>query len=316
MKLSIIIVSFNTKNILDDCITSIKNSNTKSSYEIIVVDNNSNDGSIEMLESKYTDIKLIKNQDNKLFAIANNQGAKIASGEHLLLLNSDTLVYDDNLDKMVEYMDNIGQEVVCIGPKILNSDKTLQAQGMHEFSVWSLFCFHFKLGLLLPSFIGRKILPPATYSWNCNTPHEVGWVTGCAMMVRRKEYLQIGGLNENLEFYGEEPEFSYRAKKHGYKTFYYPFAEIIHLGGVATKKVTKRDCTTEEKQILALRRYTKLVGLTLGYKKGLWIARITKYAFYCKWPFVKNKDFVAERISNENRVIRHFKGLLKSKKTR
>lgn len=310
MKLSVIIVSFNTQNVLDECIASIKKSNTKTLYEIIVIDNASHDGSVEMLEQKYPEVKIIKNKENRLFAIANNQGAKVARGEYLLLLNSDTLVYEGNLDRMVKYMDELDKKIICIGPKILNLDKSLQAQGMYGFYLWDSFCFHFKLGKLLPSFIGRWVLPPATYSWNSNIPHEVGWVTGCAMLIRRKEYLEIGGLNEQLEFYGEEPEFSYRAKRNGYLTYYYPDAEIIHLGGVSTKKVTKVDSNVAEKQIIALRRYEKLVGLTVGYKKGLWIARITKYAYMCKWFFVKNKQFVAERISNENRVIRRFKELI------
>ena len=310
MKLSIIIVSFNTQKVLDECISSILKSSIKIPYEIIVVDNASYDGSVEMLEQKYPDVKLIKNKENSLFAIANNQGAAIATGEYLFLLNSDTLVYGNNIDMLVRYMDNLDSKIICIGPKILNLDGSVQAQGMYGFSVWDSFCFHFKLGKLFPAFIAKKMLPPATYSWNSDVPHEVGWVTGCAMMIRRKEYLEIGGLNEKLEFYGEEPEFSYRAKKNGYLTYYYPDAEIIHLGGVSTNKVVKKDSNVEEKQILALRRYEKLVGLTVGYKKGLWIAYITKYAYMCKWPFVRNKDFVAERISNENRVIRRFKELL------
>lgn len=313
MKLSIIIISFNTKDVLDDCIASIKNSNTTCSYEIIVVDNNSHDDSVAMLEEKYPEVKLVKNQDNKLFAIANNQGAELASGEYLLLLNSDTIVYDDNIDRLINYLDTLDRDVVCIGPKILNSDKTLQSQGMYGFSLWSSFCFWFKLERVLPNFIGKRVLPPATYEWNCDVPHEVGWVSGCAMLVRKKEFLELGGLNEHLEFYGEEPEFSYRAKKKGYLTYYYPHAEIVHLGGVATKVTSKSNKTTADKQILALRRYSKLVGLTVGYRKGLWIARITKCSYICKYPFVKNKDFVIERISNENRVIRHFKKLLRAK---
>lgn len=311
MKLSVIIVSFNTKDVLDNCIASLKTSEVSFPYEIIVIDNNSHDGSVEMLEQKYPDVKLIKNLDNKLFAIANNQGAEIASGEYLLLLNSDTIVYDDNINRLVYYMDNADNNIICVGPKILNADKTIQAQGMHGLSVWNAFCLYFKLGKIIPKFIGEKVLPAATYPWNSNRPHEAGWVLGCAMLIRRKEYIGLGGLNENLEFYGEEPEFSYRAKKNGYLTYYYPHAEIIHLGGVSTKNAKENDHTIEEKQILALRRYTKLVGLTVGYRKGLWIARITKWSYICKWLFVKNKEFVAERISNENRVISHFKKMIK-----
>ena len=204
MKLSIIIVSYITKDLFYQCIASIKRSKMNFSYEVIVIDNASHDDSVEMLETKYPEVKLIKNTVNRLFAIPNNQGAEIATGEYLFLLNSDTIVYDDNISRIVDYMDNVDKYIVCVGPKILNADKSLQAQGMCGNSHWSAFCHHFKLGRLLPAFIGRWVLPPATYSWNSNIPHEVGWVTGCAMMIRREEYMKIGGLNENLEFYGED----------------------------------------------------------------------------------------------------------------
>lgn len=307
MKLSIIIISYNTKDILDACIESIKNSKTKYPYEIIVVDNNSYDDSVTMLEEKYPDVKLVKNKENKLFAIANNQGAKLASGEYLFLLNSDTIVYDDNIDRLINYFDSLDRDVVCIGPKILNYDKSLQAQGMHDSSLWSTFCFYFKINKILPASLGRKLLPPATYSWNSDIPHEVGWVTGCAMMIRREEYMQLGGLNENLEFYGEEPEFSYRAKKNGYLTYYYPNAEIIHLGGYSTPKRKN----TKEEQEISLRRYTKLVKLTVGYRYAIFISLIVLLSCYCKYPFVKNRQIIKERINNDKKVIAHFYKLLK-----
>lgn len=240
MKLSIIIVSYNTKDLLEQCIASIKSSKINYHYEIIVVDNASHDNSVEMLESKHPDVRLIKNKENRLFAIPNNQGAEIATGDYLFLLNSDTIVYEDNISRLIDYMDSADKHIICAGPKILNADRTIQAQGMHGITHYSTFCHHFKLGKLLPSFIGRWALPPATYFWNKNVTHEVGWVTGCAMMIRRKEYMQLGGLNEKLEFYGEEPEFSYRAKKNGYLTYYFPHAEIVHLGGGLQRSPLRR----------------------------------------------------------------------------
>lgn len=306
MKLSIIIVSYNTQDILDQCISSIKSSTISFSYEIIVVDNASHDGSVEMLKRKYPEVKLIENNENRLFAIPNNQGAEIATGEYIFLLNSDTIVYDDNIDRMVEYMDSVDKHIICVGPKVLNADKTLQAQGMHGITHWSNACYHFKLGKLLPSFIGRLILPPATYPWNCNVPHEVGWVTGCAMMIRRYEYIRLGGLNELLEFYGEEPEFSYRAKKCGYLTYYYPHAEIIHLGGASTKKVS-----TEIANENSLRRYTKIVEQTVGYKYAIGTSRITMCSYYLKRIFAKDKAVLNESIAKEKKIIRHFYHLQK-----
>lgn len=306
MKLSIIIVSYNTKDLLDQCIASIKTSKMNFPYEVIVVDNASHDDSVYMLETKYPEVRLIKNKENRLFAIPNNQGAEIATGEYLFLLNSDTIVYDDNIGRLVDYMDSVDKHVVCVGPKVLNADKSLQAQGMHGITHWSTFCYHFKLGKLLPSFIGRWVLPPATYSWNSNVSHEVGWVTGCAMMIRRDKYMELGGLNEELEFYGEEPEFSYRAKKHGYLTYYYPHAEIIHLGGASTKKAP-----TEIAKENALRRYTKIVEQSVGYRYAIGTSRITMYSYYIKRIFAKNKAILNEGIEQEKRIIRHFKQLLK-----
>ena len=145
MKLSIIIVSYNTKNILDECLSSIYNSKIRDSFEIIVVDNCSKDRSVEMLESKYPDVILVKNDVNNLFAKANNQGAKIAKGEYLLLLNSDTIVYDDNLQKMVDYFDTLDSNVICIGPKILNRDKSVQSKGFANPGIMERLTMCFKL---------------------------------------------------------------------------------------------------------------------------------------------------------------------------
>lgn len=312
MKLSIIIVSFNTKDVLDECISSIIESNTKSHYEIIVVDNASHDGSVEMLEEKYSNVKLVKNKENRLFAIANNQGAKIAKGEYLLLLNSDTLVYNDNIDKLVQYMDEQDKRIICVGPKILNGDKTLQSQGMSDMSPISAFFQYFKIEKLLPTFIGKRVCPRVgTYPWNCDIPHEVGWVSGCAMLIRRKEYMLLGGLNENLEFYGEEPEFSYRSKRKGFLTYYYPHAEIVHLGGYSTPKKTE----SKENQDISLRRYTKLVELTIGYKKAILVSRIVIISCYLKYIFVRNKKVLLDRIRDDRRVIKLFKKL-KNKDTK
>ena len=229
MKLSIIIVSYNTKNILDECLSSVYNSKIRDSFEIIVVDNCSKDGSVEMLESKYPEVILIKNDVNNLFAKANNQGAKIAQGEYLLLLNSDTIVYDDNLQKMIDYFNTLDSNVICIGPKILNRDRSVQSKGFPNPGIMERVTMCFKLYRYFPS-----VLLPVGAPVKKNEPRRVGWVSGSCMMVRKNAYLQVGGLNENVEFYGEEPEFGYRTQRKGYQTWYYPFAEIVHLGGAST----------------------------------------------------------------------------------
>lgn len=307
-KLSIIIVSYNTKQLLDECIASIYSSKINHSYEIIVVDNNSADESVLMLESRYPEVKIIKNNSNNLFAIANNQGAQIAEGEYILLLNSDTIVYDDNIEKLINFMDNQSPDIICIGPKILNKDKTLQSQGMCDITHWSTFTHHFKLARILPSVIGKRILPIGTYSFNKDIPHEVGWCSGSCMLLRKKEYLKIGGLNENLEFYGEEPEFSYRARKKGFKTIYYPDANIIHLGGASTSKTVNN----EKQQQDSIRRYSLIVQETVGYKYAIGTSQITKLAYCLKYIFSKNKTLLKDQIRHETKIIKHFRNHLKA----
>lgn len=299
MKLSIIIISFNTKDLLYECISSIKKCSFNFDYEIIVVDNNSNDDSVKMLYENFPDVKIIANKTNNLFAIANNQ-AKIATGEYILLLNSDTIVYDDNISRLVEYFDTLDESAICIGPKILNEDKTIQSQGNVGMSHWDMVVKHFKLDKVLPSGIAEKILPPGTYKFNQNIPHEVSWVLGACMLVRANLYKIVGGLNENIEFYGEEPEFGYRTKKLGYKTIYYPNAEIIHLGGRSTKQNTTK---SDEQRF---RRYIKLINETVGVKYAIGTSIITLLSYTIKY-LLSFKKSIYILIKNEWDCIKYLK---------
>ena len=299
-KLSIIIVSYNTKDILDECLASIYDSQIKDSLEIIVVDNCSKDGTIKMIEEKYHQVILIKNKTNNLFAIANNQGAKVAKGKYLLLLNSDTIVYEDNLQKMIDYFDTLDEQVICIGPKILNKDKSIQSSGFPNSGILERITMCFNLYKFLPPW-----LLPMGAPCRVNKPRQVGWVSGACMMMRRDKYLLIGGLNENIEFYGEEPEFGYRSNKFGYKTMYYPYAEIIHLGGVSTKK--EKESYTQEQfaeiQETRLRRYFLLQRETVGAKKAIWMSRVVLGAAYLKKMLSSKKEYFREAIEWEKKVI-------------
>lgn len=303
MKLSIIIVSYNTKNILDECLSSVYNSKIRDSFEIIVVDNCSKDGSVEMLESKYPEVILIKNDVNNLFAKANNQGAKIAQGEYLLLLNSDTIVYDDNLQKMIDYFNTLDSNVICIGPKILNRDRSVQSKGFPNPGIMERVTMCFKLYRYFPS-----VLLPVGAPVKKNEPRRVGWVSGSCMMVRKNAYLQVGGLNENVEFYGEEPEFGYRTQRKGYQTWYYPFAEIVHLGGASTMNPPPpKRLQLYKKQQVKLRRYSLLQKETVGYAKAIWMSRVVLFSAYIKMFLSSNKVYFKEAIDWEKTVIGYLK---------
>lgn len=304
VKLSIIIVSYNTKQVTFDCLKSIQEAEWRDKYEIIVVDNNSTDGSVEMIRSRFPDVRLIANPDNRFFAIANNQGAAIAKGDYLLLLNSDTLVYGDNLQKMVDFFDTLPKDVICLGPKILNRDKTLQSCGLPlMFNPIKHMATLFGLDKLLPL---HKI-DPAFYR-KADKTHQTGWVLGACMMIPADKYAEVGGLNEKLIFYGEEPEFGYRTSKLGYKTVYYSEAEIIHLGGVSTK--TSKDSERSfEKDI---KTYDALIAVTIGAKRAITISQVTRFSLMVKWLFYKDKKFVASKIKREGKVIEYFKNKLRA----
>ena len=232
VKLSIIIVSFNNRDITAQCLRSIYAATWDFSFEIILVDNNSQDDTLEYVRLNFPDVRVIANDDNKLFAIANNQGAKIAKGEYILLLNNDTIVEGDNLSKLVHYLEGLPEKIVCVGPKILNPDGSIQSQG-RVLKGSGRIAMNMLLHKILPDALILRLLP-AGIPIRRPIARKVGWVLGACMLVRANYYHASGGLNERLIFYGEEPEFSWRAQKNKKETWYYPGAHIIHLGGAST----------------------------------------------------------------------------------
>jgi hypothetical protein len=302
-RLSIIIVSYNTKDVTDNCLASLYSSDWREKFEVIVVDNNSHDGSVEMIKSKYPEVKLIANSDNKLFAIANNQGARIAKGDYLLLLNSDTLVYDDNLQRMIDYYDTLPDDVICIGPKVLNGDKTLQSYGFPNSGYRERIVLCFKLNKIIPEFVMTNIIRLKGVPYSPSHDREVGWVVGACMMIRRDLYAKVGGLNENIIFYGEEPEFGLRTSRMGYRTLYYSGSEIIHLGGVSTTMQQKIRPTELEKR---LERYAALINETMGYTKGIRASEIAIFSAKIKRLISSNKDYFTSAINYERKVVEYL----------
>lgn len=234
MKLSIIIVSYNTKKLLADCINSIESSLQKLKYEIIVVDNCSSDGSVDLLKSQFQKVKIIENNYNAGFAKANNQGLLVCSGDYILLLNSDTLVLGDALSTLVEFMDMHTETAIC-GPRLLNSDMTLQLPCRRGFPRLINSISHFSgLSRVFPksSVLGSYLM---TYM-DSSIDHEVDAVSGACLLVRREILSTIGGLLDEAFFmHFEDIDLCFRAKKSGYKVYYVHNAEVIHLKGQSSK---------------------------------------------------------------------------------
>lgn len=225
MQLSTIIVSFNTKDLLRQTLQSLPQ---KKDWETIVIDNNSKDGSAEMVRRDFPKVRLLKNRENLGFARANNQGLKVAGGNYLLLLNSDTLVKKNALEYLIRFMERNPQIGIASG-QLLNPDGTIQPQGGHlprltNIAFWMLFLDDLPL-------IGKFLWP---YHVNDRTfflkARRTGWVGGTAMMLKKSVIDAIGYLNEDIFMYAEDVEYCLRAKKAGFAVAVIPEAKIVHYG--------------------------------------------------------------------------------------
>jgi O-antigen biosynthesis protein len=233
MDLSIVIVSYNTGELLDACIASIISRPVRYLYEIIVVDNASCDGTQLLLKDKYPQVVLIENERNIGFARAINQGFNLASGEYYLMLNPDTVVTDDALDKLITYMDENPSVGIC-GPKNTGMDGKLQYTCDFFPNIWDSFCSYAGLNHLFPG--TRLFSRKQMLFWDYADIRDVDKIMGCSLMIRSKIYKLLDGLDENYFMYFEETDLCYRCKKMGYRVVYFPMAMIIHLHGQSSIK--------------------------------------------------------------------------------
>jgi hypothetical protein len=241
MDLSIVIVNYNVRDFLENALLSIEKAledrladGRKIAGEIFVVDNASDDGSVDLVKKKFSHVHLIANEENLGFARANNIALSQARGRYLLLINPDTVVQEDTLKVMIDFFD-ANPDVGVAGCKILNPDGTLQLACRRSFpSPWASFMKTTGLSALFPrsKLFGRYNL---TYL-NPEESYEVDAISGSFMMVRRTVCEQVGGLDENFFMYGEDLDWCYRIQKAGWKIYYLHKTQIIHYKGESTKR--------------------------------------------------------------------------------
>jgi len=228
MNLSVIIVSFNTKDLLKRCLESLP-----SSLEIIVVDNASSDGTIQMVkkfkELKNKKIKIIENKENVGFAKAVNQGLKQAEGEYFLLLNSDIFVKDKALEKLIAFAQNEPQAGV-IGGKLINPDGSLQGS-----------CFKLPtISRVIKEFWFDGPSSLTKYAPLGNQPVEVEAIIGAVFLIPKKVLSKVGFLDERYFMYFEDLDYCRRVKQAGFKVYYLPEAEFIHEHGASGRSIPQK----------------------------------------------------------------------------
>lgn len=264
---SISLVNYNAKDLTEKCIKSICKKTENISLEIVLVDNNSSDNSCELIKEEFPQIKIIENKQNKGFAYANNQAIKMASGKYIMLLNNDTVLKNDALDKMAAFLDN-NPKVGAVTCKLFDADgKTIQRNCRTFPSPFGTFFGR-------ASFL-TKISPNNPWSsknllsdWDYNSVKEIDWASGAALMVRREVIEQVGVLDDkNFFIYWEDTDWCKRIRDAGWKIMFIPDAEIIHLTGQG------------------------------GGKRGLWLSNIMIYQMHKSAYNYFKKHYFKSRLS-------------------
>lgn len=256
---SIVIVNWNVRELLRDCIRSIEEE-TKHAHEVIVVDNNSQDGSPEMVRTEFPDVRLIANSDNRGFAAANNQGLAVATGRNLLLLNPDTLVLDGAVDAMLDWLER-QHDVGCAGCQVLESETQVQLTCFSDPGPLNLLLMETGLHRILARsrFFGR----PHYAGWDRRNERDVDVISGMFMLLPRRVVDSVGPMDDAFFIYSEEADWCRRIRGAGYRCVFTPIARIRHRegGGKSTAQMKpKMYVLLQTSKLIYVRKHYGLVG--------------------------------------------------------
>jgi GT2 family glycosyltransferase len=233
--LSIIIINWNGLAVLRSCLNSILSTSQGTRFEVIVVDNASQDDSVEVLQREFPQVVVLRNQQNRGFAAANNQAFGVAQGRHILLLNNDTLVLPGAFEKSVKYMDD-NSRVGALGCRVEFPDRSFQTSCYRFTNLLELFMIRL---LPLGSARNERLNMGRYWGRQFNEPTEVDVVAGCFMMIRREVIANVGGFDEDFFMYGEDEEWCSRIKGAGWRIVYFPGATIIHLHRFSSRQARR-----------------------------------------------------------------------------
>lgn len=299
--LSILIVNWNVRDLLRRCLCSIFANLPPFPLEVIVVDNSSTDGSVEMVRTEFPQVRLIANPDNRGFPAANNQGLAIAQGRYVLLLNPDTEVVGDALEAMVAFAD-AHPDVGVVGPMLLNPDGTVQSS-RRRFPTLMTAVFE---STWLQPYAPRRLL---TRYYVLDRPddeiQDVDWVTGAALMARREAIEQVGPLDEGFFMYSEELDWCRRFREAGWRVVYLPTARVVHYGGKSSEQVLPaRHIHFQRSKIRYFQKHHGRIAAGV-----LWAVIVGNYLWQigvegAKWLLGHKRPLRAERIAAYGQVVR------------
>lgn len=229
---AVLIVSYNTADVLRECLESLYKQRGKLNQQVVVVDNGSTDGSLDMISSHFPDVELIDAHENLGFACGVNLAATRANAEFVLLLNPDTVVLDHAVERLVSFA-RLHPGHGLYGGRAVRRDGSLERSSCWALpTVWSMTCFALCLTTLLRN--SRWFDPEAMPDWHRDTVRQVGIVTGCFLLVPQDSWQELGGFDERYFMYGEDADLAFRAHGAGYRPIICPDACIIHDVGTAS----------------------------------------------------------------------------------
>ncbi|MBW2706906.1 MAG: glycosyltransferase family 2 protein [Deltaproteobacteria bacterium] len=246
---SIVIVSFNTKDVTRQCLEHVRKHAAAVKHEVLVVDNASGDGSADMVAAEFPEAHLIRSDENKGFAGGNNPAMKIARGRYILLLNSDAFLAEGVLEKTIQYMDD-HPDAGVLGCKLTDPDGTMQPSARMQPGPLNKILH---ITGLAARFSKSKFFGRVDYTWwDHDEPKRVGWVVGAYFLIRRETMEKVGVLDERYFLYFEEIDYCLSARRTGLDVVFYPHARVIHLGGQSSVKTGQR-VSAKGRQMIAIR---------------------------------------------------------------
>jgi GT2 family glycosyltransferase len=271
-QVSIVIVSFNTRGLLRECLQSVEDSAVDVYHETIVVDNASNDGSADMIEHEFSRVRLIRSEVNLGFAGANNRGFEIARGSYIVLLNSDAFLAPGALALSVIHMENDSTAGVG-GARLVGRDDSWQPAARMFPSLLNDLLMMSGLAAHYPR---SRVLGRADRTWaDPDEAAPVDWVPGASSIIRKEALDRVGCFDERFFLYYEEVDLCRRIKDAGYQIWYWPDVKIVHLGGESSKRITGLKVSASGTQLTLWRMQSEL----LYYRKhhgasGAWSAML------------------------------------------
>jgi GT2 family glycosyltransferase len=275
MRLSVIVVNWNVKDLLHECLKSLYQETAlpRDKFEIFVVDNDSSDGSVEMVREQFPDVHLVANKENVGFGRANNQVLDRCKGEYILLFNPDAMLIDNSIDRLLIHADE-HQDVAIWGARLLNIDRSLQRWTGGAFPNIKNITGHYLFITRLLSYFGKT--QSLYLETDVDVDVDVDWVSGACMLLR-SDALDNKLFNDKFFMYGEDMELCHRIKENGWRVVYTPMASIVHVQGASMK--------SQEGDILlsSLKGLRSFYTLLHGDRKIWMVDLITMAGFGIRW---------------------------------